>query len=282
MQKLELFDETFDLDRTATYELSIQVSLGGFSLCIKDLTRNLFIGLASCAFNHPTVSPNDWPGQVAFITNTYKWISKSFKRVIFSYESKSFALVPENLFEPNKAKALLTLTTQIQDLDEVRHNSATIDSVTIFSVPSLLVTSWFKVQNESKIVAFCDSAIQLHLLSIKSEKDNSITLSLANDFGAVIASIGKKILHCGTLDITSIDDITYHLLNICKELGFSPSNTVVGILGQYDKKADLEILIRRFFKNVSPNSTIVQSDFSYLIDKHKIRFANLFSQSLCV
>ncbi|HCY00898.1 MAG TPA: hypothetical protein DG754_12235, partial [Bacteroidales bacterium] len=57
MQKLEFFDETFDPDRTATYELSIQVSLGGFSLCIKDLTRNLFIGLASCAFNHPTVSP---------------------------------------------------------------------------------------------------------------------------------------------------------------------------------------------------------------------------------
>ncbi|HCX98583.1 MAG TPA: hypothetical protein DG754_00450, partial [Bacteroidales bacterium] len=164
------------------------VSLGGFSLCIKDLTRNLFIGLASCAFNHPTVSPNDWPEQVAFITNTYKWVSKSFKRVIFSYESKGFALIPENLFVPNKAKTLLSLTAQIQDLDEVRYNSSTNDSVSIFSIPSLLVTSWFKVQSDSKIVAFCDSIIQLHLLSIKNEKDRSITLSLANDFGVVIAS----------------------------------------------------------------------------------------------
>lgn len=282
MQKLELFDETFDPDRTATYELSIQVSLSGFSLCIKDLTRNLFVGLASCPFNKPTVSPNSWPEQVAFITSSYGWVSKSFKTVIFSYESRSFTLAPANLFEPNKAKTLLSLTTQIQDLDEVRYNSATNDSVSIFSIPSLLVTSWLKVQSKSKIVAFCDSAIQFHLLSIKNEKDNSITLSLANDFGVAIASNGEKIQHCAALDISSIDDITYHLLNICKGLGFSPSNTVIRILGQHDKKTDLQVLIGRFFKNVSPNSTIEQSHFSYLIGKYKIRFANLFSQSLCV
>lgn len=282
MQKLELFDETFDPDRTATYELSIQVSLNGFSLCIKDLTRNLFIGLASCAFNHPTASPNDWPKQVAFVTNTYGWVSKSFKKVIFSYESEKFTLVPANLFEPNKAKTLLTLTTQIPDLDEVRYNSATNDSVSIFSVPSLLVTSWLKVQSKSKIVAFCDSAIQFHLLSIKNEKDNSITLSLANDFGVAIASNGENIQHCGSLDISSIDDITYHLLNICKGLDFNPSNTAIRILGQYDKKNDLQVLIERFFKNISPNSTIVHSNFSYLIDKYRTRYANLFSQSLCV
>jgi hypothetical protein len=281
MQKLEFFDETFDIDRTESYELSIQVALNGFSFCIKDHTRNLFIGLVYCPFNNPTVSPDDWSDQVKFITNTYSWISKPFKNVIFSYESKNFTLVPANLFEPSKSKILLSLTTPINELDEVRYNSSTNDSVSVFSVPSLLVTSWLKVHSKSKIVAFCDSTIQSHLISIKDQRDNSVTLSLANGFGVVVVSIGDKIQHCGSLDISSIDDITFHLLNICKGLDLRPNNTIIKLLGQHDKKSDLQILTSRFFKDVSLTINIEQSHFSYLIGKYKSRFANLFNQSLC-
>lgn len=281
MQKLEFFDETFDIDRTESYELSIQVALNGFSFCIKDHTRNLFIGLVSCPFNNSTVSPDDWSDQVKFISNTYNWISKPFKNVIFSYESKNFTLAPADLFEPSKAKMLLSLTTPINELDEVRYNSVTNDSVTVFSVPSLLVTSWLKVQSKSKIVAFCDSTIQSHLISIKNQRDNSVTLSLADGFGVVVISIGDKIQHCGSLDVSSIDDITFHLLNICKGLDLSPNNTIIKLLGQHDKKSDLQILTARFFKDVSLTINIEQSHFSYLIGKYKSRFANLFNQSLC-
>ena len=50
MDVLELIDETFDKDRTETYELSIQVSLNGFSFAVKDTIRNTFIVLISKPF----------------------------------------------------------------------------------------------------------------------------------------------------------------------------------------------------------------------------------------
>ena len=45
MYEKELFDETLDINSTSNYEISIQVSLNGFSFCLLDIHRNKFVML---------------------------------------------------------------------------------------------------------------------------------------------------------------------------------------------------------------------------------------------
>lgn len=281
MQKLELFDETFDPDRTESYELSIQVSLNGFSFCVKDLVRSFFIGLGTCPFELGLASSNDWSRQVDFMTHTYSWFSKPFKRVLFSYESPSFNIVPNSFFEPEKAKQLLSLSHPIDELDEVWFNKNHDEMVSIFNVPSMLITSWLKVQKKSKVIGFCDPPLQFHKQSLKDYSSPSITISFANKFIIIVVSKGSQILHCGSIDSHSIDDTIYHMVNICKNLGIETGETNVKTMGYVDNAETLDSLIERFFKSISIATTLDQSHFSYLLNKYKGRFANLFNQSLC-
>ncbi|PKP36055.1 MAG: hypothetical protein CVT98_09390 [Bacteroidetes bacterium HGW-Bacteroidetes-15] len=281
MLKLELFDETFDPDRTESYELSIQVSLNGFSFYVKDLVRNYFIGLGSCPFELGVVSSGDWSQQVEYITSTYNWFTKPFKRVLFSYESPSYTIVPSKYFEPEKAKQILNLSHSIDELDEVWFNTNHNGMVSIFNIPSMLITSWLKIQRDSKVLGFCDSSLQFHMQSLKEDSHPSITISFTNKFSTIIVSKGRTLLHCGSIESHSFDDTLYHMVNICKHLGVETGNTTVKTMGFIDNAETLESLIERFFKSVSVATTLGQNHFSYLLVKYKGRFANLFNQSLC-
>lgn len=280
MQKLELFDETFDPDRTESYELSIQVSLNGFSFSIKDLVRNCFIGLVSCPFELGVASANDWASQVDFIQKSYEWLSRSFKKVIMCYESSSFCLAPNDFFQPDQAKKLLSLSSIINELDEVRYSNTIGEKVCIFNIPSILASSWLKIQPKTRIVGFCEPLVQFHELS---QKDNGsrITISFANGFSIIAISKWNKLLHCGSIESHTIDDTLYHMVNICKQLDLTPAETHVSTMGYVEQAENMDALIERFFKGVSIATTLEQNHFSYLLVKYKGRFANLFNQSLC-
>lgn len=281
MQKLELFDETFDPDRSESYELSIQVSLNGFSFCVKDLVRNYFIALGSCPFRLVLASSGDWLRQVEFMTSTYNWFKKPFKKVLFSYESPSFTLVPTKYFEPEKAKQILSLSHSIGELDEVRFNKINSDKVSVFNVPSMLISSWLKVHKKTNILGYCDSTLLYLQHTLKEVSSPCITISFANKFIVTIVSKGNSILHCGSIELHSIDDTLYHMVNICKHLGLETKDTVVKTIGFTDNYETFESLIDRFFKNVTSITTLEQNHFSYLLNKYKGRFATLFNQSLC-
>lgn len=282
MQKLHLFDETFDQDQTESYELSIQVSLNGFSLCVKDLTRDLFLALVNDTFKNPPVSSDDWHQAVLQIAKTAPWIKKRFKRVVFSYVSLHFALVPSRFFEPNKAKNILSLMFQSDENDEIRHHSITDDSTIIFCIPSQLVTSWLQVQPSTIVVAPCSPAIKTDGMQSNAHDHGSLSLSINHHYGYVVAKKGKKLLHCVGMSTQNSNDIVYHLLTICNSLNLSPNDTTITVTGAYEDMDQLISLTKNFFKELVPFNALPQSQFAYLIGKHRIEFATLFGHSLCV
>lgn len=281
MQKLELFDETFDPDRSESYELSIQVSLDGFSFCVKDLVRNFFIALGTCPFELALVSSNDWANQVHYMTNSYSWFSNNFKKVLFSFESPSFVLAPQKYFEPDKAKQILNLSHKIDDLDEIWFSNNNGETVSIFNIPSMLISNWLKVQSNTTVVSFCDSTLQFHQQFIKEGTVPALSISLANKFMVIVVSKGSKILHCGSISYHSMDETLYHMVNICNHLDLEPADTTVRTIGFTNNHETFESLIDRFFKSVTNVNSLDQNHFSYLLNKYKGRFANLFNQSLC-
>jgi len=280
MQKLELFDETFDPDRTESYELSIQVSLNGFSYCVKDTTRNQYIGLVSFPFGLAVKFSEDWPNYIKQVETDYSWISNSFKRVLFCYESPSCTIVPKEFFEPQKAKQLLNAIHSIDPLDEIWYNDLQNELVSIFNIPSSLVSYWLTIQKKTRFIGFCDPALCFHQLS-SHQSLPFISISLSEKFSVVIISNSSKLLYCGSIEVQVPEDIVYHLLNICQKLKLPTGDISVKLLGSVNEEERLESLIDRFFKSVKQASTIEQNYFSYLLSKHKVRYANLFNQSLC-
>lgn len=281
MQKFEIFDETFDQDRTETYELSIQIFLNGFSLYVRDVTRNLFIAFISQPFSSPTICADEWDKQIDGITTTYSWLKKPFKSVLFSFKGKSSVLTPTPLFDASKAKQLLTLTHPIKDLDEVRFSAFAEGLTTIFSAPTQLITKWLSIQEHTKVVAFSDPFLVAHTNGHSNYGEDFITLGIEEEFILVFISSKKKVVHFSSLDMGNPEDVTYFLLAIAKSLELNSAKTPIQIIGNRELSNKFEPLLSRFFQSTTKISPIPKSSFSYLISNYKERFVNLFIQSLC-
>lgn len=281
MQKLHLFDETFDQDQTESYETSIQVTLDGFSLCIRDLTRNLFVALIAQPFPTPIASAEDWHDHIPYIQTIFPWIAKKFKRVIFSYVLSPYILVPTTFYNPNKAKALLSSAFDLDDCCEIRFHHVNNDTTTIFGTPSQLITAWLQIQPNSTVIAPSSPLIKSSSLQSDSATSNSILLSINGDVGHIVTQSHNRLLHSGTLPTSDENNVTYYLLNICNSLELNPADTQITIVGEYEKMPELDGLIKRFFKGIAPFDALPRNQFAYLLGKYRDHFATLFSHSLC-
>ena len=283
MQKFELFDETFDPFRTESYELSIQVSLNGFSFCVKDLTRNLFIALGDNAFEHPVAFVDDWNDRVKYILSLYDWIIKPFKKINLCFDSPRYALIPQKFFDPQKAKQILSLSHRIEDLEEIRYHSIDNDVICIFSIPSTLSANFITVHPKTNIVSSGSAPLNFHLSKNKIRHTPQLTLAIYNGFATANLSNGEKLMHSGSIKLVSAEETTYHLVNICNELKIAPADVEITQLGTFGTQDnDTTSLLTRFFKLVKQEDSIKHSHFSYQLSQHKVQYATLFNLSLCV
>lgn len=281
MQKFELFDETFDPFRTESYELSIQVSLNGFSFCVKDIARELFIVLGSVPFEQGLCSPDDWALRGKEIFTKYNWISRPFKKVRLSHVNPVFTLVPKDYFEPEKAKQILALTHPIPSLDEIRYHNIHAGVLSIFSVPSILVTTWLTAHKNTEIISCFDPIIKYQLISTKGTTTHSLWIGLLDGYTSITLTKGGNLLHSGSIETRSNEDTVYYMVNICKQFDCPTTDTSVHILGENDILAEFLHLINRFFKKALPLVVEDKFHYSYQLASHKEQFANLFSHSLC-
>ena len=281
MQKFELFDETFDPFRTESYELSIQVSLNGFSFCVKDLTRNLFIALGNKDFEQPVVFVDDWSNRIEWIFNQYEWIRKPFKKIYLCYQSPRFALAPKQYFEPQRAKQILTISHRIEDLEEVRYHSIDKDTICIFSIPSSLTTSFINVHPNVHIVSSGSAPLNFHFSKFKIRPAPQLTIAVVNSFIIINLTKDGQLLHAGSIKQLGSEETTYHLVNICNQLDIAPSEVEVTQLGRLRDQAETWTLLNRFFKSIKLEDSIKHSHFSYQLSQYKAEYANLFNLSLC-
>ena len=281
MQKFDLFDETFDPFRTESYELSIQVSLNGFSFCVKDSTRNIFIALGSIPFEKKVVFTDDWLHEISWITSQYDWFANQFKKVFVIYESPEFVIVPNKYFEPTKAKQLLALSFPEHELNEIRFNTVDSERTCIYSIPSTLTNAFIRKYENATFV--CSGLCTLkNLLSKGVTKGKpQMHVTFFNSF-AVVNIVNEGVLyHSGAIQALNSEDTTYHLANIVKQLEMKPTNIDITLFGKATYHNDLLILLTRFFCSVNSNSDISNSNLSYILRPQKEQYSTLFNLSQC-
>lgn len=281
MQKFDLFDETFDPFRTESYELSIQVNLNGFSFCVKDNNRNMFVALGSIPFEKNVIFTDDWLKEVSWITSQYDWLANQFRRVFINYESPEFIVVPSKYFEPTKAKQLLALSYPVHELNEIRFSNIDDERICIYSIPSTLSTAFIGKYKNAKFVCSGYFAIKNVLTEGVKKGKTQMQVSFFNSFAVINILNEGDLCHSGTIQTLGSEDTTYHLANITKQLGLKLADIDITLFGKADYHDELLTLLTRFFGNVNSNSTIFNSHLSYRLSPQKQKYSNLFNISQC-
>jgi len=232
MEKKEIFDETFDPNRSESYVLTIQVSLNGISFCINDTVRNMYISFISSPFGMSLSINDEWATPVGQFFSQFDILTRKYKKVLLSFESPLYTIVPTEFFTPEKAKQLFELVHPLPNLYEIRFNHLVESkSTVIFAIPSSLTSQWLFRQPQTLFFGH-PSALIAYSGLIKPAKDEPIVLAqFSEQFFISIISKNKELQHCNSFTYHNPNDTAYHLINTCKLLGIEPNRTEIAITG---------------------------------------------------
>lgn len=282
MEKKEIFDETFDPNRSESYVLTIQVSLNGISFCINDTVRNMYISFVSSPFGKSLSINDEWATAVGQFFSQFDILTRKYKKVLLSFESPLYTIVPTEFFTPEKAKQLFELVHPLPNLYEIRFNHLVESkSTVIFAIPSSLTSQWLFRQPQTLFFGH-PSALIAYSELIKPAKDEPTVLAqFSEQFFISVISKNKELQHCNSFTYHNPNDTAYHLINTCKLLGIEPSRSEIAITGLIQDSKNQESILSQYFSKVNDCEGLIAHNYSYSIAKYKSSNWNLFNLSLC-
>jgi len=279
MPFLELIDESFDINSSENYELSVQMSPYGLSYCILDTIRNKYILLRRTDPDDNKQLTSEKAGEI-ITSDTF--LTGKFKKLNLILPSSKSTLVPAPLFDPEKKEDYFTLNLLKEDNEIILYNKITEpDAFVVFSA----------------IRSFSELAVKYFPGVISSHHTTPLLQQVShfsrNEFGLYLQVHLEKeyfnllILEHGTLKFfntfifKNITDILYYVFNICKNMGISREETInfSGLTQKYD---DLFTKTSRYFKNIKFAVPVGNFSFSYVFNETELhRNLNLFSVTNC-
>lgn len=280
MAALELIDETFNENRTESYELSVQFRTDGFAFAIKDAERNTFIALVDFPLSVPiTDHDSEWPAAIAALTAAYPYLSRRYKRVSVWMHNAPCTFVPEPLFAPDNAKALLELVHPVPPTYELHLSPLQLNgqsAIEIAGIPSALAAEWLRLQPQSQFVATMG---HLAFRGYVCPWDTYLLLELDGEsrMNAALFSAGKP-QAINTFTIKSPADALYYAIGFARSLNADVAQLPVKIVGYHPQEADIVALMQRYFREVATGIIYSHALFTYRLNKQGNRYFSLFNR----
>jgi len=243
----DIFDDTFDLENTKNYNLSIQVSLGGFSYSIIDPNKNQLVALK----NNPLKISSE-----AFIARRLtewieneKWLQNTFQKTRIIVYTENFALIPENLFEPEQKDTVIHSLFETNSRNKIEKNLLqNIHAKLLFVLPFQLETVFGENNTGFSMVH------PLTLITGKlpqSKKENSLIVLFEHSYLYTVLYKNNEILHTNRFSIKHINDIIYYILNIFNQLKISRKQTDLFVGGRLNITDDPKKVLIRYFDEIN-------------------------------
>jgi len=279
MPFLEFFDETLDINSTANYELSVQMSIDGFSFAILDRIRNKYILLRS---SEPDENKYLTADNLSDTISKDDFLTKSYRKINIVMPSRKFTLVPAPLFDPAKKEEYFTFNFTRDDNDVILSNKlAEPDAYVVFSVPKPVagISSRFY----PAVLPFHHTKPLLQQISHNSKSIDGyyIHVHVEREFFNLFIFDRNILKFSNTFTYRNISDMLYFVLNVFKSMGIKNDETIhfSGITEKYDDISSNFALYIRNLKFTDPSGNFT---FSYVFNEIELhRYINLFSVTNC-
>lgn len=251
--------ESFDLEKTNEYILSIQITLDGFSFSIFSANESKII-----AFK-PT--PLKISSDNLIVHHFEDWIKKEeilqkkYSKTNIVYFSTEFSLLPENMFSSQLVKAA---TNRLIDENEQKHfetndiNKLESPAKIVFYLPKNLKEVVNKYFPSSQLIHPVQLIIEQ---SPQGNKKNKVVILYTKNNFLMVVSRNQQVLFANGFSIQHINDLVYFLLNTIVQLNINLKETDLYISDALIKNDEIEGLLNPYFNEISylPPSGLIEN-----------------------
>ncbi len=279
MQKLALVDETFDLNFTSEYHLSIQFSLDGLSFCILDGIQKKYVQLA----HHPIVS-GDSPLLAKHIRDFYnneEKLNRGFKSTHIIFSTQKATLVPSSYFQKEEVDGIFNLNFGDPSHEQILNNSLSPFSGELgFEIPKRLFDFIGEKHPNIPITHECVPFIWNANHTIHS--DIFLAVLIRKDYIWLVYATKNQLKFINSFSYHSDDDMLYFIMNVVSSMEIDPEKTPILLEGIASKKTTIYHRVRQYIKHVQLSSAHPDYHYSYLFDQLPDgRFVTLLNSQAC-
>ncbi len=238
--------DSFDIEKTYEYILSIQVSLDGFSFSVLSQHEDKLLAFKSNQLKISSTSLiprrfDDW-------LKSEEFLKKPFKKIRVVVFSQKFTLIPEEYFQDGLKQEIPPLLFGEDDEQEIAENViGELATRLIFALPKGLNKVISEQIGEYEIV----HPIKIILSNLpETGKENGLILLFdAKNFYVVLH--GKnKVLLTNSFKMTHVNDVVYYVLTILKQMEISTSKTDIFIIESVNKLSGIEESLKPYFTEI--------------------------------
>ena len=142
-KKNQKINKSVDYNNLKENELSIQLSLDGFSFCILNQKENLIIKLEQFSFKDLSPTPEKLLNNVKKLFDREKDLQKRYPSVIISHVNQLSALVPKPLFDETRMKDYIRYSSKTYDNDYIVFDEIKNHEMINVYIPFVNVNNFF-------------------------------------------------------------------------------------------------------------------------------------------
>ena len=254
--------ESFDLNKSEQYTLSIRLSTDGFSFSIYNpLSGNDFYFRV-----YPVNTQRSMAANVkAFLTATEE-LKHPFKQINILIQSERYTPVPLELFEDEQMEAVF-----YQNLPKLQNEVILCNilgktsTVVLFSLDKL--THLYLTEQFPTARFFSSVSPQIEHLAYKSIQGNNLKLyaNLHDRSIEAFAFDKGRLLLTNTFQTSGSNDVNYYLLNLWQQLRFDQERDEVHLIGPLDTRKEVTACLQKYIRHVysiNPHAEFNQSESS--------------------
>ena len=241
-------DESFDIEKTKQYSLSIQVSLDGFSFLAFDPTENRIVALKN--------TPLKISSENLLVRRLKEWLetevmfSKPFNNVRLYFFTEHFVLVPEEFAAENNGEKLNSALFQTDlSSQSIENKIEKINARLIFQLPPYLSEVLHPFFNNN--FEIIHPVTKLLESQPESNKRNCAVIITTKKYFLMTVTRNNKLLLANSFPIVHQNDLVYNVLNAFQQLGTARNETQLFVADALNQNSEVEELLKPYFQNIN-------------------------------
>ncbi len=276
MLDFSLIDETFDINNTENYELSIQFFLNGFSFCIFDKIRQKFILLER---NNNFTNTND----IFNLISNNNYFKQKYSNIKIIVESAKSTLLPEGLFSDSNVKKIYNFNFDDINNKTVFYNKLkAAQAYNIFTIDNVLlekINNIYKYNIYNQLSPYIESNLNFYKNKLQQP---IVFINSSYDFFDILVIQNNKLILSNSYKYKTIEDFVFYVMYIYDQLNLNAEKIETKISGIIDVKTELYKLLKKYIKKISIPKRYKDFTYSYTFNQIKQQeFYNLFNLTLC-
>jgi len=269
----EIMPSSYDPEKCV---LICEVSNEGFSYCIRNEDEKSYLGVAIYHFDS-TKPAVGFPIALQVLFHQHDIFSKQFKKVCVGFSVPQSVLIPFSMYARDKNQTLMNLMFGDLETNDVILTDI-ISEQSLYNTYRLSAATVDMIKNQ-----FPDATMtHQYSLILKNFAGDTDRISVIFYTQKVVVNVfsGGKHLLLNSFDFTTANDISFILLNICKQLKIKKIHLVLS--GLVEENSALYNEIYKYFDDIEFASFRQEYSYSEEIAKFPSHyFSHIFDIDSC-